>query len=112
MLVSCTGSQNGYDNSGQRTSDPTWAQNATNVALTLDIIRFIIKNIGGMIDVMELLNEPAGFMGDDFIQVLRQFWQDGYDQVRAIARPDLRIMIGDAFIGVNVSLHFHHWFLS
>jgi len=43
----------------------------------------------------------VGFTGDDFLQVLRQFWQDGYDQVRDIARPDLRIMIGDAFVGVN-----------
>jgi glucan 1,3-beta-glucosidase len=83
VLISCTGLQNGYDNSGQRTSDPTLVQNATNVALILDIIRFIVKNVGGMINIMELLNEPVGFMGDDFIQVLCQFWLDGYDQVRA-----------------------------
>jgi len=110
--MSCTGSQNGYDNSGQRTPNPTWAQNATNVALTLDIIRFIVKNVGGMIDIMELLNEPAGFMGDDFLQVLRQFWLDGYDQVRGIARPDLQIMIGDAFVGVDVRSSFPHTCLS
>ena len=107
---SLPGSQNGYDNSGQRTSNPTWASNATNVAVTLDVLKFVVRHVGGMIDVIELLNEPAGFMGDDFVRVLREFWQDGYDEVRAIADPALRVMIGDGFIGVDVrrDLHYIH----
>jgi glucan 1,3-beta-glucosidase len=78
-----------------------WAQNPANVTLTLDILKYIVKNVGGMIDVIELLNEPAGFMGDAYVQVLRKFWQDGYNDVRAIT-GNLKIMIGDAFLGVNV----------
>ena len=79
-----------------------WAQNPANVSLTLDILKFVMENVGGLIDVIELLNEPAGFMGDAFVQVLRQFWQDGYNEMRAIAGPDIKIMIGDAFLGVDV----------
>jgi len=53
--------------------------------------------------VLELLNEPAGYLGDAFLQVLRQFWQDGYTEVRAVAGEDLKIMIGDAFVSLEVS---------
>jgi glucan 1,3-beta-glucosidase len=60
------------------------------------------KTIGGMIDAIELLNEPAGFLGNDYLQVLRQFWQNGYDELRAVAGENLKIVIGDAFVGVEV----------
>ncbi|TFY66581.1 hypothetical protein EVG20_g4506 [Dentipellis fragilis] len=35
--------------------------------------------IGGMVDVVELLNEAAGFRGDNWASAVRQFWQDGYN---------------------------------
>lgn len=57
-----------------------------------------------MVDVIELLNEPAGFDGAAFDQVVRQFWQDGYNVVRSAAGGGIKIMIGDAFLGVQVSV--------
>jgi glucan 1,3-beta-glucosidase len=96
------GSQNGYDNSGQRTSNPTWAQNSSDVALTLDVLRFIAKELDGMIDILELLNEPAGFLGDSYVGVLRQFFQNGYNEVRATTGSSLSVMIADSFIGLSV----------
>jgi glucan 1,3-beta-glucosidase len=96
------GSQNGYDNSGQRTNDIEWAYNSTNVNRTLDVIKFVIKNTGGLVDVMELLNEPAGFLGQDFVDVVRQFWLDGYNAVRNTIGGGMKVMIGDAFLGVQV----------
>ncbi|KAF8896377.1 glycoside hydrolase family 5 protein [Infundibulicybe gibba] len=95
------GSQNGYDNSGQRTSSPQWALNSANVSRTVDTVRFIAKNIGGMVDVVELLNEPGGFLSATFAQVVRQFWLDGYAAVRNEAGSSIKIMIGDAFLGVQ-----------
>ncbi|KAF8071947.1 glycoside hydrolase family 5 protein [Lyophyllum atratum] len=95
------GSQNGYDNSGHLTSNPAWALNPANVSRTVDTLRYIVQNIGGMIDVIELLNEPAGFRGDDWAQAVRQFWLDGYDAVRSAAGNGIKIMIGDAFLGVQ-----------
>jgi glucan 1,3-beta-glucosidase len=102
-LHGAPGSQNGYDNSGQRTSNPTWGSDPDNVPRTLDIIRFIAKNIGGMIDVLELLNEPVGFepsIGD----VIGGYWQNGYQVVRNAAGGGLKVMIMDAFLGVQVSV--------
>lgn len=98
-LHGAPGSQNGYDNSGRRGS-ADWAQ-GDNVARTLDLVRFMAAKIGGMIDVLELLNEPGGFQSD-IANVIPQFWKDGYNAVREAAGPSLKVMIGDAFLGVGV----------
>lgn len=102
-LPGAPGSQNGYDNSGQRISSPQWAVNPANVTRTVDTINFIAKNIGGMVDVVELLNEPAAYISDTWASTLRQFWQDGYGAVRASAGAGNKVMIGDGFLGVAVS---------
>ncbi|EFI27950.1 exo-beta-1,3-glucanase [Coprinopsis cinerea okayama7 len=100
-LHGAPGSQNGYDNSGQRTSGPQWALQPHFVTHTVDVVRFIAANVGGLIDVLELLNEPAGFRGDDWAAVIREFWIEGYDAVRDAAGEDIHVMIGDAFLGVE-----------
>ena len=100
-LHGAPGSQNGYDNSGQRTNNPVWATNDANVNRTLEILSVIADNIGGMIEVLELLNEPAGFTNSQWASVIRQFWQDGYNVVRTVAGSSMKIMIGDAFLGVQ-----------
>lgn len=57
-----------------------------------------------MIDVMELLNEPAGFLGDPYSAAVRTYWQNGYTAVRNAAGGDIKIMIGDAFLGMSLLL--------
>ena len=102
-LHGAPGSQNGYDNSGQRTDNPTWGSDPQNVGRTLDIIKFIAEQVGGMIDVLELLNEPAGFdpsIGD----VIAEYWKNGYQVVRSAGGSNLKVMIMDAFLGVEVRL--------
>lgn len=101
-LHGAPGSQNGYDNSGQRTGNPMWAEDDTNVNRTLEYMRFLATNVGDKLDVIELLNEPAAFRGNDWATVLRQYWQDGYNVVRDVAGNDTQVMIGDGFLGVNV----------
>lgn len=101
-LHGAPGSQNGYDNSGQRTSNPQFAVNPANVSRTIDTLRFMTEKIGGMIDVLELLNEGAGFTSSVWAANIRQFFADGYDAVREVAPTDMKIMIGDAFLGVDV----------
>jgi glucan 1,3-beta-glucosidase len=102
-LHGAPGSQNGYDNSGQRTPDPVWAVNPANVSRTLDIIKYIATNLGDMVDVIELLNEPAGFESSDFANVVRQYWSDGYQAVRNTAGGGVKVMIGNAFLSFSVS---------
>lgn len=54
-----------------------------------------------MVDVFELLNEAAGFLPET-AAIIRQFWLDGYTAVREEAGEGVKIMIGDAFMTVNV----------
>jgi glucan 1,3-beta-glucosidase len=68
----------------------------------LDVLKFIVENVGGMIDIIELLNEPAGFENDQWANVIRQFWQDGYDVVRQAVGGGLKIMIGNGFLDLDV----------
>ncbi|KAF8589811.1 glycoside hydrolase family 5 protein [Ramaria rubella] len=94
-------SQNGYDNSGQSTSNPVWGLNPQNVSRTLDLIGFLAKDIGDMVDAIELVNEPAGFRPSPWPETIRSFWQSGYDVVRDVAGVNVTVVIEDAFLGVQ-----------
>ena len=52
--------------------------------------------------MIELLNEPAGFMGSNWAAAIRQFWLDGYGAVRQAAGVGIKVMIGDGFLTVDV----------
>ncbi|KAK7033111.1 glycoside hydrolase family 5 protein [Favolaschia claudopus] len=100
-LHGAPGSQNGFDNSGQRTSTTQWEHSPANVSRTVDTIRYIAQSVGGLVDVIELLNEPATFLASDYPDTLRQFWQAGYSAVRAAGDSSNQVMIGDGFMGVS-----------
>lgn len=106
-LHGAPGSQNGYDNSGQITNNPVWGVNPDNITRTVDTLRFLAKEVGNQVDVIELLNEAAGFRSDGWAAAVRSFWEVAYDAVRQAAGEDVKIMIGDAFLGVNVILSYH-----
>lgn len=101
-LHGAPGSQNGYDNSGHLTNSPVWASAPSNVTRTVDTVKFLAKTVGSQVSVIELLNEAAGYRGDDWATVVRQFWLDGYAAVRDVAGLGVHVMIGDAFLGMNV----------
>lgn len=101
-LHGAPGSQNGFDNSGRR-GDADWASNATNIPRTLDIVQFIVEQVGGMVDVIELLNEPAAGWVSDIDDAIGQYWQDGYQVVRKAVGNKTQVMIEDGFLGVQVS---------
>jgi glucan 1,3-beta-glucosidase len=98
------GSQNGYDNSGQRTSPPMWASSQSYVQKTVDCITFLMKNVRNKIDILEVMNEPAGFLGDDFTNTLRQYYIDSYNAIRATAGNITGVMFSDGFRGLDVTL--------
>ena len=100
-LHGAPGSQNGYDNSGRRGA-ADWAQ-AENVPRTVDVVRFMAERVGGMIDVLELLNEPGGWQSD-IAAAIGGYWTDAYHAVRNATGDALQVMIGDAFLGVDVSV--------
>lgn len=102
-LHGAPGSQNGYDNSGHLTNDIAWASDDDSVPRTLDIIKFIATQVGGMIDILELINEPGAFV-PAINSALPGYFRDGYQVVRDAAGGALKVMIMDGFLGVNVCL--------
>ncbi|KAI0067460.1 glycoside hydrolase family 5 protein [Artomyces pyxidatus] len=97
-LHGAPGSQNGYDNSGQRTSSPSWALNQANIAATLETINVLA---GLDVDAVELLNEVAGFLGSVWDTAVRAYWKSGYGAVRQVGGNNMQVVIGDAFEGVS-----------
>lgn len=96
-LHGAPGSQNGFDNSGQLRSSPGWQQGDT-VAQTLHVLNNITQKYAqphyqDVVVAVELLNEPMGPKLD--LDNLRQFYQDGYDQVRSVS--DTPVILHDAF---------------
>ncbi|KAK7032151.1 hypothetical protein VNI00_013325 [Paramarasmius palmivorus] len=74
-LHGAPGSQNGFDNSGQRMDFPQWHTNSNNVQRTNNVIKQIadmFKDNKDNVPIIAPLNEPAGFYGDDVLNVVRQ----------------------------------------
>ncbi|CAE6521924.1 unnamed protein product [Rhizoctonia solani] len=94
------GSQNGYDNSGQRMGMPQWHTNPINVNRTLDVVAWLAQTFGGpeyanLVTMIQLMNEPAGFY-PDLLTVLRDYYQRSYWVIRPIS-DHLLIALHDGF---------------
>ncbi|PFH52256.1 glycoside hydrolase family 5 protein [Amanita thiersii Skay4041] len=103
-LHGAPGSQNGFDNSGQKKPFPEWHSNSTNVARTNAVIKRIAsmyKDSTSVVSVVAPLNEPAGFDGDDVLSVTKQYWFDSYGNIRfpygTSQQSNTIVMIHDAF---------------
>ncbi|KAK7063958.1 Exo-beta-1,3-glucanase [Favolaschia claudopus] len=105
-LHGAPGSQNGFDNSGHRGS-ATWANagsSGSNVQRTNAIIKKIAdlyKDNPSVVSAIAPLNEPAGFNGDSWLSVIRQFWYDSYGNIRfpygSSKQSNTLVLIHDAF---------------
>lgn len=97
-LHGAPGSQNGFDNSGHKLSTPGWQQGDT-VAQTLSVLETIISKYAqpayqDVVVAIELLNEPLS--SELNFDELKQFYNDGYNQVRAVS--DTPVMLHDGFV--------------
>jgi len=96
-LHGAPGSQNGFDNSGQKLATPGWQQ-GDSVAQTLTVLETISAKYAQPLyqDVVvgiELLNEPLSSALN--FDVLKQFYRDGYGRVRAVS--DTPVVLHDGF---------------
>ncbi|KAG7091441.1 hypothetical protein E1B28_010477 [Marasmius oreades] len=103
-LHGAPGSQNGFDNSGQKKPVPEWHSNPDNVARTNAIIKRIadmFKDNPATVPIIAPLNEPAGFVSPDVISVTRQYWLDSFGNIRfpfgSAQQSDTVELIHDAF---------------
>ena len=90
------GSQNGFDNSGQR-GDATFLQGAT-AQHAVEVVEEISKKYGraeyqDVVVAIQIVNEPLPSKID--LGRLRQFYRDGYAKVRGTS--DTPVVISDGF---------------
>ncbi|KAF2713629.1 glycoside hydrolase family 5 protein [Pleomassaria siparia CBS 279.74] len=100
-LHGAPGSQNGFDNSGERLAQPTW-QSGNTTAQTLQVLKTISAKYAqasyqDVVVGIELLNEPL--MSSLNQDALRQFYRDGYGQVRDTS--DTPVVLHDGFQAPN-----------
>jgi glucan 1,3-beta-glucosidase len=98
-LHGAPGSQNGYDNSGQRMDRPQW-QTGNTVQQTLQVLRTISQKYAqtqyqDVIIGIQLLNEPALYFDNLSFDVTKQFYRDGFGQVREVS--DTPVILHDGF---------------
>lgn len=96
-LHGAPGSQNGYDNSGQRIANPTW-QSGNTVSQTLQVLKTISSKYAqtsyqDVVVGIQLLNEPLiAKLNEDGV---RQFYRNGFNQVRETS--DTTVILHDGF---------------
>ncbi|HEY1787448.1 MAG TPA: glycoside hydrolase family 5 protein [Verrucomicrobiae bacterium] len=94
-LHGAPGSQNGWDHSG-RSGPVNWPKDPQNIKETLRVIESFAQNYGShpALYGIELLNEPKPVVP---IEILQQYYQDGYARVRQHAGPGVAVVIHDSF---------------
>lgn len=84
-LHGAPGSQNGFDNSGQKDA-LNWHRSTTNVARTNAVIKRLAKQFANQADVVSSiapLNEPASFKDRaGMLPVVKQYWETSYQSIR------------------------------
>ncbi|KAJ1723309.1 hypothetical protein LPJ61_005838 [Coemansia biformis] len=99
-LHGAPGSQNGYDNSGHRTS-PQWLYTRINVDRTLDALRQMTELAIEWSDVVygiQILNEPSRWKWP--VSQILEFYNEAYDLMRSMTN-DVYFMVHDTFLGPN-----------
>lgn len=101
-LHGAPGSQNGFDNSGQRIPAPLWQEGNT-VQATLDVLNTIQTKYGDssyddVVAGIELLNEPLS--SELNFDELKQFERNGYGQQRAVSQSRV-VVVQDGFQNPN-----------
>lgn len=73
--------------SSGRRGNVLWHTDKANVDRTKEALQVLLDDFyqpeyEGVVTSIELLNEPAGFVGGNMMQTVKQFYYDGYGQVR------------------------------
>jgi glucan 1,3-beta-glucosidase len=72
--------------------------NRTKAALQTLLDDFYVPEYYDTVTSIELLNEPAGFLGGKMMDVVKQFYYDSYGQVRYPASADGNTTASDLLV--------------
>jgi glucan 1,3-beta-glucosidase len=94
-LHGAPGSQNGWDHSG-RAGALNWPKDPKNVQETIRVLGSFAQKYGKhpALYGIEMLNEPRPEVP---LNILQQFYQDGYTRMRKYLNPDVAVVIHDSF---------------
>jgi len=94
-LHGAPGSQNGWDHSG-RSGPIDWPNDPQNIKETLRVLESFAQKYGQhpALFGIELLNEPRDVVP---LEILQQFYQDAYAQMRPHLNPAVAIVFHDSF---------------
>lgn len=94
-LHGAPGSQNGWDHSG-RAGAINWPKDPKNIQETLRVVESFAQKYGShpALYGIELLNEPRPEVPLD---ILQDYYQQGYARVRKYLNPDVAVVIHDSF---------------
>ncbi|EST09859.1 Glycoside hydrolase, family 5 [Kalmanozyma brasiliensis GHG001] len=101
-LHGAPGSQNGFDNSGRKGA-VNWPNDQNNANRAVGVIAQIARRYakyGGTVTSIELLNEPAGFVGGNIMDYTKSYYTRGIQASRA-SFYNAAVMIHDAFLGTS-----------
>ncbi|TCD71174.1 exo-1,3-beta-glucanase [Steccherinum ochraceum] len=103
-LHGAPGSQNGFDNSGHKVPSPQWQTSQNNIQRTDNVVKQIASMFAANSNVVTMiapLNEPAGFVGQQMLDVVRQYWYDSYGNIRfpfgSSQQSNTVVLLHDAF---------------
>ncbi|KAF8527568.1 exo-beta-1,3-glucanase [Hysterangium stoloniferum] len=96
-LHGAPGSQNGFDNSGQKMDFPEWQSNSNNVQRTDAIIKTLANMFKGQTNVVTTIAP----LNDGVLPVVQQYWFDSYGNIRfpfgTAQESNTMVLIHDAF---------------
>lgn len=100
-LHGAPGSQNGFDNSGHKGA-VDWPNDQNNANRALGVISTIAVRFAkydGTVTAIELLNEPAGYVGGNMMSFTKNYYNSGYYTARS-KFGNAAVMIHDGFMGL------------
>ena len=94
-LHGAPGSQNGWDHSGRK-GDIGWPKDPNNIKETVRILGSFAQKYGNHPALLgiEMLNEPSFEIS---IEILKDFYQSAYSEIRKYAAPGVTIAFHDSF---------------
>ncbi|KAK8161618.1 glucan 1,3-beta-glucosidase [Phyllosticta citrichinensis] len=94
-------SQNGFDNSGQKTSSPGWTTHdsvsATEEVISIIANKYATANYSDVVKGIQLLNEPLMSNLEGGFDVTKAYYENGFSTVRGVDGSEAMVVIQDGF---------------
>ncbi|KAK8249702.1 glucan 1,3-beta-glucosidase [Phyllosticta capitalensis] len=95
-------SQNGFDNSGQKTSSPGWTTydsvSATEEVISIIADKYATSDYSDVVKGIQLLNEPLMSNLEGGMDATKAYYENGFSTVRGVDGSEAMVIIHDGFV--------------